>query len=263
MTTWPSGSVPTGNLDAGTDSPAAARSDLKTMADKVNDMIGARGAASGVASLDASTKIPLAQLPLTTVANGMLAWQAAGSYSWTVPAGITRVYAECFGAGGGGGYGDQRTVPATPHGGGGGAGGAAIKIFSVTPGDTFTIVVGAGGAGGNGPANADGGDGAASTITHDPTSTTMTGQGGLKGLGGGGSGLGGSGASATGSFDVKIGGGAAQSGIPGMGGIGGSSKTGSAPLATGCGFGSGGYGSGTNGPASGFAGADGGVLLVW
>jgi hypothetical protein len=46
MPTWPTTTVPTGNLDAGSDQPSAARADIKTMADVVNSLV-AYGTPSG------------------------------------------------------------------------------------------------------------------------------------------------------------------------------------------------------------------------
>jgi hypothetical protein len=46
MPTWPTTTVPTGNLDAGSDQPSAARADIKTMADVVNELV-AYGTPSG------------------------------------------------------------------------------------------------------------------------------------------------------------------------------------------------------------------------
>jgi hypothetical protein len=46
MPTWPTTTVPTGNLDAGSDQPSAARADIKTMADVVNALV-AYGTPSG------------------------------------------------------------------------------------------------------------------------------------------------------------------------------------------------------------------------
>lgn len=62
--TWgnPSAIITT-NLDSGTDSPAAARADLKAALDEITAIINGRGAASGVAPLDASSKILATYLP--------------------------------------------------------------------------------------------------------------------------------------------------------------------------------------------------------
>lgn len=58
---WPSGTVPTTNVDAGTDSPSAARADIKQAIEAVNTMVGARGQTDGIASTDSTGKVPTAQ----------------------------------------------------------------------------------------------------------------------------------------------------------------------------------------------------------
>jgi len=58
-----SSNVSTTNLDAGTDSPAAARPDIKAALDELVLVIDGRGSASGVAPLNASTKIDATYLP--------------------------------------------------------------------------------------------------------------------------------------------------------------------------------------------------------
>jgi hypothetical protein len=58
-----SNNVVTTNLDAGTDSPAAARPDLKAALDELILVIDGRGTANGVAPLNASTKISATYLP--------------------------------------------------------------------------------------------------------------------------------------------------------------------------------------------------------
>jgi hypothetical protein len=62
-----------------------------------------------------------------------------GTYSWTVPAGVTAISAVAVGGGGGG---SQKT-----SGGSGGGGGelSFVNGFSVTPGTTYTVVIGSGG----------------------------------------------------------------------------------------------------------------------
>ena len=67
------------------------------------------------------------------------------SGTWLCPAGVTSVQVECWGGGGAGGT-AVRPV-ATTATGGGGAGGAYAKLnsFAVTPGNTYTVTVGAGG----------------------------------------------------------------------------------------------------------------------
>lgn len=66
-----------------------------------------------------------------------------GTYSFLVPSGVTEVSAVCVGAGGGGsGFGPYA-------GSGGGGGGLSWGTFDVTPGETLTVEVGAGGTGGS------------------------------------------------------------------------------------------------------------------
>lgn len=87
--------------------------------------------------------------------------QFPSSTTWVVPAGIRSLYV--FGLGGGGGGGSGAGRDSTIHGGGGGGGGGACYValwVSCTPGETATIVIGAGGTGGAAVSEAtDGNDG--------------------------------------------------------------------------------------------------------
>ena len=69
--TWPTNdsNIVTTNLDSGTDSPAQARTDLKTALDEIKNVINGRNQASGVAGLSASSKIANTQLPDTIVSS--------------------------------------------------------------------------------------------------------------------------------------------------------------------------------------------------
>lgn len=67
-----------------------------------------------------------------------------GSESFIVPAGVTSITVSVWGAGGGGGGSNSNG----DGGSGGGGGGATTRTIAVTPGDTFTYIVGAGGTGG-------------------------------------------------------------------------------------------------------------------
>lgn len=58
-----SSNVSTTNLDAGSDSPAAARGDLKAALDELILVINGRGQANGVVPLNASSKILATYLP--------------------------------------------------------------------------------------------------------------------------------------------------------------------------------------------------------
>lgn len=78
---------------------------------------------------------------------GQQAYTTPGTYSWTCPAGVTSVSVVCVGGGGGGGS----YVNATSIGGTGGEGGELVYInnFTVVPGVTYPVIVGAGGTGSN------------------------------------------------------------------------------------------------------------------
>ena len=68
---WPANAnnISTTNLDAGTDNPATARADLKAALDEITNLINGRNEASGVAGLDASSKITNTQLPDTIISS--------------------------------------------------------------------------------------------------------------------------------------------------------------------------------------------------
>jgi hypothetical protein len=131
---------------------------------------------------------------------------------WTVPAGVTSIKVEVWGAGGGGGaawYG---------YGGGGGGGAYNVATFTVTPGHTFNITIGTGGSAGS---FSDGGTGGATTVSGVDGTVSADGGGG-GGFGAfysnGGNGLAGS--SATGAHNGGAGGTANGNGAGGGGGAG-------------------------------------------
>lgn len=77
--------------------------------------------------------------------------------SWTVPADVEQVEVILCGGGGSGAI-------VTSAGAGGGGGSADYALLSVTPGESFTITIGAGGAGTKGYANAYGNNGTSSSF---------------------------------------------------------------------------------------------------
>jgi hypothetical protein len=84
--------------------------------------------------------------------------------SFTVPAGVTQLYALVAGGGGGGAQGI--TPDAVNYTGGtGGVGGVALSVLTVTPGSSVSYTIGAGGAGSNSGAGSAGGSTTLSTIT--------------------------------------------------------------------------------------------------
>ena len=75
----------------------------------------------------------------TPVLPGEQAFTTSGTYTWVAPAGVTSVSAVTVGGGGAG---------ANYFGSGGAGGGLAyLNNIAVVPGNTYTVVVGAGGAG--------------------------------------------------------------------------------------------------------------------
>lgn len=199
----------------------------------------------------------------SAVINGEAVYTTPGTYTWVVPAGITKVSVVCVGGGGGnriwdcGGYGGNLRYK---------------NDIAVTPGESLTVVVGAGGTG-------NGGTGGNSYFKNTSTvcarggpavggswSGTDVGDGGGNGgasyngsggghFGGGGAGgYSGNGGNGDNSWYV----GNAQSGSGGGGGGGGGQYN----QASGGGGGVGLYGQGTNGSGNsnggnGFAGSGG------
>lgn len=129
---------------------------------------------------------------LSSYAPGAQFFTSPGVFTWTCPAGVTRVFARVIGGGGGGG-----SVPIASglYGAAGGGGGISEGWFTVVPTTVYGVTVGLGGAGyalvggGNGTAGgtssfaafcqATGGTGG-----HGQGSATL--QGGQSGLGSGG-----------------------------------------------------------------------------
>jgi alpha-tubulin suppressor-like RCC1 family protein len=187
-----------------------------------------------------------------------------GTYSWTAPEGITSVSVLAVGGGGAGGA-------AYWAGGGGGGGGLGFKSnISVTPGSSYTVVVGAGGIGITGNEGGVGGDGG---DTYFIDTSTVLGGGGKGGAGssdtvnlayaGGAGGTfigdsGGNGGTGGTSSGDTAGGGAGAGGYSGNGGNGGTAGAGS----NGSGGGGGGGGSGGANSANGAAPSGGGVGIL-
>ena len=217
--------------------------------------------------------------------------------TWVVPSYVDSILVSGVGGGGGGGGGGG-TVGSTGSvggggGGGGGAGQPAIKQpITVTPGDSLSVVIGAGGAGGPGGANtgaagANGSGAGNTTVTNTTTATTLlTLTGGSGGGGGGGQtsttagvtaggagGLGGAGAptgsdGSDGNFTGN-GGPGGSSPFGGGGGLGRAATTGSYGDSYGGGYGSGGgggggaYGVNANAGGGGGGGSAGFVIIEW
>ena len=138
--------------------------------------------------------------------------------TWTCPAGIDFIQVEVWGAGGGGGNSNNTTT----NGGSGGGGGAYSRsLLAVTPGTTYTLFVGAGGAGAPNASTTSANDGEDSWFANSTTSVLA--KGGTRGLNNdlvtpGSGGLAGSGVG-----QVKFSGGDGNVAATNAGGAGGSS----------------------------------------
>lgn len=195
---------------------------------------------------------------------GQQIYTTPGTYSWVAPTGVSSVCVVCIGAGGAGDDGN-----AGDGGGGGGAGGGLVyaNFVPVTPGQSYSVIVGAGGNNGNGK-NARASDGGNTSFTVGTfVMTAIGGQGGapynnnpgatgrsytVVNTPGGVTVNGGTGGNGGGGFNGG-GGGGGTGGYTGAGGAGSLSNTG-ATAASGVGFGSGGGG----GPVVGGSGNSGG-----
>ncbi|WP_200868886.1 glycine-rich domain-containing protein [Pseudomonas brassicacearum] len=100
---------------------------------------------------------------------GRQIFKVPGVFIWKVPSGVTKVWVEIIGAGGGGAR--LATLPG-PSGGAGG--GIARKLYDVSGKASVTVTVGAGGIG----ALVDGGTGAAGGTSSFGTALAATGGGG-------------------------------------------------------------------------------------
>jgi Collagen triple helix repeat (20 copies) len=85
--------------------------------------------------------------------SGMQLFSTAGTTSFVVPANVTHMLVELVGAGGAGGG----SLSTSVSGGGGGGGAYTKTLITVTPGATYSIVVGNGGTGANGANGSNGG----------------------------------------------------------------------------------------------------------
>jgi hypothetical protein len=191
---------------------------------------------------------------------GGVTYSQTGTYTFTVPACANQICIEVWGAGGGGGYAGCYKA------GGGGGGGYGQDCFTVTPGATYTVTVGAGGASGatgtwsspcyQGLAGSAGGNSSVGSL--------ISANGGAGG--GGSNGTGGAGGSSTANINISGGNGmavncASRGGMGGNGGLGGAAGCGNG--GSGIAPGGGGAGGGTNQNSSGGVGADGKVVITW
>jgi hypothetical protein len=123
--------------------------------------------ASGYGALSAASN------SITATVATSAAYYTAGTYTWVAPASVTSVAVVAVGGGGGGTNSTLSTFTVS-----GGAGGGELRYrnsMAVTPGSSYTVVVGAGGAGGatgGSPVSTNGGQ---SSFTGNSSSVTANG----------------------------------------------------------------------------------------
>lgn len=207
-----------------------------------------------------------------SVVASQVAYTTPGTYNWVCPTGVFNVSVVAVGGGAGGSLGLGYNGISIAGAGGGGL--AWASNFSVTPGQSYTLVVGAGGTAGGFGAGGTGGD----SYFYDPN--FIVGRGGniplndtTGGLGGAavlslsisgtgvtkGGGSGGNGGSTTVNFRAPGGGGAG--GYAGNGGKGGNIGV-AGSVGTGGGGGGGGGNDGTGLQGTGGSGGGGGVGIL-
>jgi len=101
------------------------------------------------------------------------------STNWVVPQGVTKL--QIIATGGGGGGGGACGYESGRAGEGGYCGFTDISIVNVTPGETLTITIGAGGSGGYGDNN--GGNGGTTSVSGSISGTLISVSGGIGGRG--------------------------------------------------------------------------------
>jgi hypothetical protein len=117
--------------------------------------------------------------------NGLQEFTQSGTFN--VPAGITHLLVELWGAGGGGGGGVDDAVDGFfSAGSGGGGGGYTRTVIPVVPSATYNVIVGAGGAGGFAAAGSttigtSGASGQSTSVTDSSSTVVATAAGGAGG----------------------------------------------------------------------------------
>ncbi len=217
---------------------------------------------TGTTTMTTSTTYFTNGIRLIEIGRNIKTFTNTGTSTFTVPSGVTRVFAQVVGAGGGGG---QSGSAGTCEGaGGGGAGGYSQEFIDVTGTTSIQVHVG---SGGNQNVS---GSASWSTFGTNGFYLSATGGSGVNGdlNSGGGGGVG-----SGGDLNLSGGGGGAggTASVGGMGGVsffggGGGGTACTATGAAGAAYGSGGSGGNSNsgsGNQDGGAGAQGIVIVTW
>jgi len=203
--------------------------------------VRATNAIGNSAESSASNQVTTAAPPV-----GQQAFTTAGSFSWVAPADVSSVAIVAVGRGGTGGGTALANCCNGYGGGGGGGGGLGYKNNrAVTPGNSYTVVVGGTDSYFCSPSVVKGGGGGNGSVSTCAPNTASSGIAGTyTGDGGGNGGLGGVNGSTQGGAPANNGGaGAGAAGYAGNGGNGGRAARGGGITA---GAGGGGGGGGTN-----------------
>jgi hypothetical protein len=129
----------------------------------------ADGAGNVMVSGGGLSSVPAGEIRAIALNTTRVTFTTPGSFSYTVPTGVTRVRLKGWGAGGGGGGAASGSPGGAASGGGSGA--YFEKSVAVSPGDTITGTIGAGGSAGT--AGANGGTGSNTTIVVGGTTYTI------------------------------------------------------------------------------------------
>ncbi|SCW78390.1 MULTISPECIES: phage tail protein [unclassified Pseudomonas] len=184
-------------------------------------------------------------------------YKSAGVFTWTVPAGVKKVWVTVIGGGGGGG----RAGVSGAGSGGGGGGGWAQKLVDLSSVTSVTVTIGAGGAGAT-LEGASGDTGATSSF-----GSYLSATGGFGGMGsapsGHANGPGSGGLGTGGDFNTSLGVGHVSYGPVGGSGGGPGARCTQGLYPGNTGVGPGGGGSGAYFGYNGGAGAAGNVIIQW
>ncbi|MDU9022298.1 phage tail-collar fiber domain-containing protein [Pseudomonas corrugata] len=184
-------------------------------------------------------------------------YKSAGVFTWTVPAGVKKVWVTVIGGGGGGG----RAGASGAGSGGGGGGGWAQKLVDLSSVTSVTVTIGAGGAGAT-LEGASGDTGATSSF-----GSYLSATGGFGGMGNAPSGYangpGSGGLGTGGDFNTSLGVGHVSYGPVGGSGGGPGARCTQGLYPGNTGVGPGGGGSGAYFGYNGGAGAAGNVIIQW
>ncbi|HEY0181270.1 MAG TPA: hypothetical protein VGC09_00545 [Rhodopila sp.] len=147
---------------------------LDTIEDQINTIDGQ------IATLNNEVATLQAELPPKWT-RSLLFTASVGTHTGTFPSDCTYVWIQCSGGGGGGASGFGGDPSVTPvSGAGGGAGGYGRFYINVTPGSSWTVTVGDGGAGGSANAQQSGGNGFTTSVSWSTGGVQLTGgQGGI------------------------------------------------------------------------------------